>query len=343
MEYRHSSELFFNEVFYQLTTIYNDPYAAEQVNEYLLDNNSLYPHRDDLYQPGSDKRKAQQYEEMTYKANLYLFGFIWIILKKQKELPRLVNFFLKALEVKIPEDGMPNIGMFKKFYNEHPEPINLSFLPQPDFKMISLDFGIDEGDWECVTQDYDFQTITTIVHRFRNIDERKTVIELIRKYLHLNNDKSGSMKLTSHTTFKPKATDSLLDSLLREADEEASKNEIINTNMLSGKNVESFQDFILKDHQKVLSILMLVCNMGTRQMPLLIKFTKAFQQLGYISKDCFDNLDDFVKKATKQFEGTNFDITNVKKQVLAETKLDHEKYINELNTITHHLKTVMEG
>ena len=83
--------------------------------------------------------------------------------------------------------------------------------------------------------------------------------------------------------------------------------------------------------------------MGTRQMPIMIKFIKAFQKLGYIREDCFENLDDFVKKARNQFEGTNFDISNVRKEIVADTKQERQKYMAQLETITHHLKTVMEG
>ena len=339
LEYRHGSVLFFNEVFYQLTTIYDDPAAAEHVQEYITDFTSLYPHRGELYEPGRNYKEAEDYEEKAYKANIYLFGFVWLILKKQRELPRLVKFFLKALEAKLPDDGVLNLNKFKQFYKEHPEPIDVIIAPQPDFHMASSAFWADVNDWECATNDFDYHSVRNIVHRFGNIEERKKIIEIIRTHLHESNQKPETLRAISRTTNGRKITDVALNNLISEADDEA----IYKTQEQSATHLEGFLGFITKDHQRVLSILMLVNNMGTRQMPIMIKFIKAFQKLGYIREDCFENLDDFVKKARNQFEGTNFDISNVRKEIVADTKQERQKYMAQLETITHHLKTVMEG
>lgn len=102
-----------------------------------------------------------------------------------------------------------------------------------------------------------------------------------------------------------------------------------------------FEQYILKDHARVLQILMLVTHMGNRQLPLFIKFIKALQSLQYIRSDCFENRELFIKNAEEKFKNVNFDQTNVKKNIELGVERRDDTYNSEVSTIAEYLKPIL--
>ena len=104
-----------------------------------------------------------------------------------------------------------------------------------------------------------------------------------------------------------------------------------------------FEQYIIRDHVRVMNILMLVTHMGNRQLPLFIKFIKALQSLKYIRSDCFDNRELFIKNAEEKFENVNFDQTNVKKNIELGVERRDDTYNSEVSAIAEYLKPILCG
>lgn len=331
---------FFNEVFYELTFTYANEDAAELINSYLYYSNPLCPPIPELENPRTkdEIKAAEKYKNIHRNINGYILYFVWYILTKQKELPPSVEAFLAALD-NLLENNWNFDFRASKFYDyadEHDSVFSLSFDMNPQLDINLLLRSTEE--WKNATFDFDSIVVKNIVARFKKEDDRKAIIEEIRKHLKKDNlNLLHSNRKVSLVTHRKKADDALLDELLtNEILSETSSNKHVNT-IIRG----TFIDYILSDQQKVLNVLMLIANLGKSQMPLIIKSIKALIHLGYIRKDCFENIDDFVEKASEQFPGVNFDIANVRRQIDAGENPQEEEYRLAVKKIAENIELVL--
>lgn len=106
---------------------------------------------------------------------------------------------------------------------------------------------------------------------------------------------------------------------------------------------KGFEAYIIKDHKKVMSILMFVAHLGNGQMPLMIKVIQALQELKYIKADCFGDLPSFIRNAQEQFKNINFDKSNVKHQINPRIQMSTKSHEELVKTISIYLKLILEG
>lgn len=146
--------------------------------------------------------------------------------------------------------------------------------------------------------------------------------------------------------FFDKLRQEIEEEFARKEAEQAALDEIIgNKEQLLEESVpsDSFGSYIIKGYKEVINILTLVAHMGRNQMPIFIKFVKALQQVGYMKNDCFDNIDEFIKNASEQFNCINFDKANVKKQIAIGSRMRDEEYDTIIKDIATYLEPVING
>lgn len=218
LEDHHTSVDFFNEVFYYLTCVYANDDAAENINAYLYSESALLPSVPELVNPQTKEqaKAAREFEERTEEINCYVLEFVWVILKKQKELPKHVRFFLVALEHAIEEAD--DFRTFEDFVKKHPAKYIMTFDIKPEFD-IAMCFCATQ-EWKDATDDFDQVVVEDIVRRFKTPDERKVIVDEIRKALaNANKDPNSSPKV-SMVSHRLKATNKFLDELLKQKEEE---------------------------------------------------------------------------------------------------------------------------
>lgn len=214
----HTSVDFFNEVVYFLTCIYANDDSAENINAYMYNESALLPAIPELAEPQTkeDVRALHDFEERTEDINSYVLEFVWVILKKQKDLPKHVRFFLVALEHAI--EGVDDFSTFEQFIKKHPAKYTISFDINPEFDFMMCLCTTQE--WKDATDDFDQVVVEDIVRRFKTPDTRKAIVDEIRKALvDANKDPNSSPKV-SMVSHRIKATDKFLDELLKQKEEE---------------------------------------------------------------------------------------------------------------------------
>lgn len=331
---------FFNEVFFCLTVTYANEESAELLNDYLHHESLLCPFYPELDNPhtSGEKEKAREYKVKIENTNWYILGFVWAILKKQECLPPHVKVYLAALEHALNVNS-GCFYLFEDFPLEYPQKYSFSFDISPTLNIHILLCTTEE--WQSATDDFDKNMVNHIVHRFHRKNDRIAVITEIHKQLVKANEDPKSHHKVSMISHREKASETFLDDLLAEA-EGMPDGEIICAEEHTESAYDGFAAYITRYHDNVMKILQLVAHMGNNQMPLLIKFIKALQQLGYVRKDCFDNIDAFISNASKQFDGVCFDKTNVKKQVAIGSGVRRdEKYTSAVNNIAEYLDPIL--
>ena len=211
---------FFNEVFYQLTLLYDDVSAPEHITDFMNGEMWIFPpepryaHNDHT----SDANQARsEYQSEKRSIQKYVYCFVWLILKKMPRFPRHVSFALLALNKYLTSSGSLMFETFKKFSDSHKIVIELDIVPTPDTSMLWLS-GYEE--WCNVTKDYDCETIRHIVNRFNTVQEKNVVITELKKHSAKRLDEEGNYPKFSRVTLKGSADESFLDKLLKEAGEE---------------------------------------------------------------------------------------------------------------------------
>lgn len=214
----HTSVDFFNEVVYFLTCIYANDDSAENINAYMYNESALLPTIPELANPQTKEevRALHDFEERTEDINSYVLEFVWVILKKQKELPKHVRFFLVALEHAI--EGVDDFSTFEQFIKKHPAKYTISFDINPEFDYAMCFCTTQE--WKDATDDFDQVVVEDIVRRFKIPDERKVIVDEIRKALANANQDPNSSPKVSMVSHRIKATDKFLDELLKQKEEE---------------------------------------------------------------------------------------------------------------------------
>lgn len=218
LEDHHTSVDFFNEVFYFLTCVYANDDAAENINAYLYNESALLPSVPELVNPQTKEqaKAAREFEERTEEINSYVLEFVWVILKKQKELPKHVRFFLVALEHAIEEAD--DFRTFEDFVKKHPAKYTMTFDIQPEFD-LSMCFCTTQ-EWKEATDDFDQVVVEHIIRRFNAPDARETLVAEIRKALAKANQDPHSSPKVSMVSHRLKATEKFLDELLKQKEEE---------------------------------------------------------------------------------------------------------------------------
>lgn len=218
LEDHHTSVDFFNEVFYFLTCVYANDDAAENINAYLYNESALLPSVPELVNPQTKEqaKAAREFEERTEEINNYVLEFVWVILKKQKELPKHVRFFLVALEHAI--EGADDFRTFEDFVKKHPAKYTMTFDIQPEFD-LSMCFCTTQ-EWKEATDDFDQVVVEHIIRRFNAPDARETLVAEIRKALAIANQDPHSSPKVSMVSHRLKATEKFLDELLKQKEEE---------------------------------------------------------------------------------------------------------------------------
>ena len=211
---------FFNEVFYQLTLLYDDVSAPEHITDFINGEMWIFPpepryaHNDHT----SDANQARsEYQSEKRSIQKYVYCFVWLILKKMPRFPRHVSFALLALNKYLTSSGSLMFETFKKFSDSHKIVIELDIVPTPDTSMLWLS-GYEE--WCNVTKDYDCETIRHIVNRFNTVQEKNVVITELKKHCAKRLDEEGNYPKFSRVTLKGSADESFLDKLFKEAGEE---------------------------------------------------------------------------------------------------------------------------
>jgi len=202
----------FNEIFYALTSIYNDPSAAEHVGEYLQKEISLFP---DKTTPNDSVRGYQTYDEayenQQFLAKRYVYSFVWLILEINLYKPKNVKFFLIALDKQIRERN-PYFDIFFKFRNKYQWNFEMDFPPCPQ-----IFYSQSAKEWYEETKDFDQEIVSNIVRRFGSVTEKEMVIDTIKKAIEATTDSTKPILKISRKTFNDKANNEFLDKLLDES------------------------------------------------------------------------------------------------------------------------------
>ncbi|MBQ4394033.1 MAG: hypothetical protein II825_01860 [Paludibacteraceae bacterium] len=341
LEARITAVDFFNEVFYYITHIYDDREAAEHLLDYYDAETALYPPVPKYQNPKNDVDRVHgcDYRKLAEEAKFYIMDFVWFILNKQQQLPLHVGFFRTALNKQFDKDKTSLADEFRDFLTKHPDQYNISFTPHPEC-------GIDlilrsNGEWQRVTLDFDRIAILAIVKRFA-IQDRDKIVSMIKE-AYLARRGEGVERTISKVTYQKRANENFLNNLAKEENLKA-LDELSNTTETSTQTPtpgEGFDSYIIKEHKKVLDILMLVAYMGDSQLALLIKFIKAFQQLNYIQQDCFEDIDLFIENAATKFPGITFDKANVRKYIKQGTNFGDTKYAEDIKKIAKYLQPLL--
>lgn len=218
LDNHHTSVDFFNEVIYYLTCIYANDDSAERLNDYLNGESGLMPSPPDIANPQTkhELNAIRNYEERNEEINEYVLLFVWVILKKQKELPKHVRFFLTALEHAL--EGASIYDTFKEYIQNHTGKYSISLEMKPQ---LTLEMKLRTAEeWQQATDDFDREVVRHIVHRFYDVGDRANVVEIIRNALNESNKNPKSHSKASMVTHRKKADDTFLDTLLKESEEE---------------------------------------------------------------------------------------------------------------------------
>ena len=214
----YSAVTVFNEVFYLLTSIYADTSAAEHVSQYVNSELHIFPQKkEEIDQVSGYPVHNPEYDDQKQNARLYVFSFVWLILKTHSTLPKHVRFFLVALEKRIQENN-PYFKQFLTFLNGHKWKLDINLAPCPDLSGMTSNVTIE--DWVKETKDFDRKIVSEIVHRFKDSEGRQMVIDEIRNALHNSTPNENVYRIISAETGGKKANDIFLDTLLQEAIEE---------------------------------------------------------------------------------------------------------------------------
>lgn len=214
LDQNHTSVAFFNEVFYNLTYVYAYEDSAENINSFLHEESPLLPLPQELREPDSEQQinALREHNDWTEDINSYVMEFVWVVLKKQNNLPKHVRFFLTALTHALT--GVEGFYVFEDFLKKHPAKHSISFEMKPE---VILDFVFQTPeDWQRATKDFDKETVSHIVHRFHSIKDRENVISFIRSALDDINKKADITDF-SMVTYRSKSNEEHLDSLLQES------------------------------------------------------------------------------------------------------------------------------
>lgn len=205
----------FNEVFYLLTSIYADPSAAEHVGQYLSRDLHIFPKKEPKNDPVSGYPVYDhEYDDQRNYARLYVFTFVWLILRIHQNLPKHVRFFLVALEKQI-NDHNPYYNSFRTFINGQGLKVDISLEPCPDLSGLTSE--VTTEDWIEETKDFDREIVAEIVHRFKDLNGQFKAIDEIRKALLESPEPSEPLyQSRSRLTGKRRADEKYLDSLTLE-------------------------------------------------------------------------------------------------------------------------------
>ena len=337
---KYSAVDFFNEVFYCLTFTYANEEAAEWLNDYLNRESPLCPYMPDPDSIKSQKEQeaARKYQEKIEDTNWYILAFVWAILMKQPELPPHVKVFLAALQSALTVD-YGDFYLFEEFPKEHPDKYAIPFdiNPKVEFPL----FVKKSEEWRDATSDFDREVVAHIVQRFWDPEDKETIIDNIRHALKKENLKPSAEPLFSRITHRKKANEKFLDTLLTSAKKDL---EYAETHALANNiSHDGFAVFILHDHRKVIDVLLLITHLGYSQMPLFIKCIKALQSLGYVRKDCFDDIDIFITKTKETFDNISLDRANVKKNIDLGSRVRDDEYRKLVKTIEKYLDVVIQS
>ena len=332
-----SAAKFFNEVFYYITHIYDDPESPEHLMEYYKADTALYPPVDKYINPKNevDRIHGREYFNEAEKAKCYILDFVWYILNKQQELPQHVVFFRTVLNKQHNKDNTSLADEFRSFMKDHPDKFNISFTPHPEYDIFLI--MRSNAEWQDVTLDFDRAEIINIVHRFSKNEQQKIISFIKEAYLARKGD--GIESVISSVTYHKRANENFLDNLAKEENLQM-LNAITSTSKTITEDTtphSGFESYIIKDHDKVMNILMLIAYMGNSQVASIIKFIKAFQQLEYIREDCFEDLDLFIENAEEQFTDISFDKNNLKRYIKRGTKLSDSEYAEEVKRTAKYL------
>ena len=336
-----SAVKFFNEVFYYMTEIYDDRDAAEHLLDYYKAETALYPPVRKYQNPKNDVDRAHSYEytQEAEEAKFYIMDFVWFILNKQQQLPQHVVFFKKALNKQFEKDKTELADEFRSFLQGHPDQYNISFEPHPEFD-FSFIIARSSAEWQDATCDFDKIEILKIVQRF-SPDDQPDIISAIQEAYHIRKG-SGIESQISAVTHMKRANDTFFENLAKEENLKI-LNEAKSTRETQSQDTtvhEGFEAYIIKDHKRVMDILMLVANMGKSQLALFVKFVKAFRHLGYIRSDCFDDLQLFITNTTNQFH-LSIDTANLKRYIAEGTRVSEQEYRECVDTIATYLKPLL--
>ena len=331
---------FLNEVFFYLTCIYINLDCAEHLMEFYEAETVLYPSIEKYRNPQNsvDKTHAYEYYKEAEEAKYYIMGFVWFIINKQQQLPQHVIFFQKVLNKQFEKDKTPIANEIRSFMQDHPDQYNISFTPHPKYNNLSFIMR-SNAEWQEVTCDFDRIEIIEIVRNFSKEDQKKIISLIKEAYLAR---KGSSDSQISAVTHKKRANENFLDNLAKDEnlDELNAPTSSLDTQPQDSIIREGFDAYIIKEHKKVMDILMLVANMGNSQLAILVKFIKAFQQLGYIREDCFDDLKLFIENSSKQFN-ISIDTANIKKYIAQGTSINGLEYKKSVQQIAQYLQPLL--
>ena len=331
---------FFNEVFYCLTFTYANEEAAEWLNDYINRESVLCPYVPELADPQSQKehKAAQELQQKIEYTNWYVLAFVWVILNIQKELPPFVKIFMTALENKLHIDYQ-DFFLFEDFPEEHPDRYSFDFSLHPEFTEEILFHSTE--DWKNATDDFDHLVVTHISQRFWDPDDRRNIIELIQNALAIENAKPDAEPRYSRISHRKKANQEFFDNLLRDIEKDIEYKD--NHPQQNSISECGFNGYILHDHRRVMDVLLLITHLGNAQMPVLIKCIKALIRLGYMRNDCFDDIDDFIARASQVFDNVSFERANVKRNIEQGTRYMDNEYNKLIQNISDHLDIVLKS
>ena len=210
----------FNEVFYLLTDIYDNPSAAEQVGEYLHSDLCIFPNRDPEIDGVSGYPKTNaEYEQYQIDSSLYVFSFVWLILEINAYKPKHVKFFLVALDKQIKEKN-PYFEAFSQYKNKNKLQLEMDFSPCPD---VFISASTEE--WVEETGEFQKDIITTIVHRYRNQALRKIIVGYMRNAYDEVKNQPASTGLPWEKISDNIGDESFWDKLLQDCENEDIKKE----------------------------------------------------------------------------------------------------------------------
>lgn len=214
----------FNEVFYMLTCIHVDKTSPEHVAQYLNEAIVL-THEEDIYIE-ADERECMYDEEERIKYNKnqlflvqrYIFSFVWMVLSMYQNPPEHVHYFLIGLEAMFKSDNNPYYDEFKGYLKSHPAKIDQPFIIRPRLDIRIMLRSIEE--WKEVTLDFDRTAVSNIVCRFVDLEDRKMLVDEIKRVLAKANEDPNSSQKVSMVSHHLKANNAFLDEILKQKEEE---------------------------------------------------------------------------------------------------------------------------
>ena len=231
---------FFNEVFFQLTLLYDDVTAPEHIDDFLNGEMNIFPpkpryaHNDHT----SEANMARSdYDGEKRSIQKYVYCFVWLILAKMPSHVRHVHFALLAIDKKLRKSGSLMFESFRKFHETHKFVVEIDIKPTPDTSLLWLG-GYEE--WVKVTKDYDQKTIKQIVGRCRTLQEKQAILKELKRYCAQRWSDTPKHPECSHVTLGDSANEAFLDGLLMEAQTEQVKKEV------EAKEIEKSKDDIIK-------------------------------------------------------------------------------------------------